>query len=537
MAIAKKLEDELSHSCPSSSSSSPSSLNEALLNSTMRIIGFPVHVHIKDGSIFSGIFFTISVENEFGIVLKNAKLTKKGTSKSNVASGKIVETLVILSSNIVQIVAKRVSIPSNVAVNIESAMADFPSRPRSSIAANKSNKSGVDRRSNNYRRNSAKHENRLENKAKTLKSGKDQEPRGLSPSCTGDAVKEPGRRVEIGLAQNNHHPNFLNHQRQAGGRLLKCSKQKTDVHEEDNVDAQSLSSSFSRTSEPVKPTAQEKVMPEPSSNGFHGAAERPSSTESSSSHTTALDEKSEMSQGLVASTNRQATDHVKKAKDFKLNPGAKIFSPSVTKRPSSTAGGMTPVVANMGYVPSNTPMLHVPEAVQPKIGINPFLPHAPYTSLAAGSPGNGSQFPQHMVGPTTVNTGQPHRFTSPYHSVQATPMLVNPNPQVMVGRPGQLMYVQPISQDLVQGAPPHHSHLPSRPLFPPQQLQYPKHQGLIAATGQPMQLYAPQPFAVNGHHQPYAIMPTDIPVMQPPFPTNRSMQIPVPNGFYGTKFL
>lgn len=41
-----------------------------------------------------------------GIVLKNAKLTKKGRSKSNVASGKIVETLVILSSNIVQIVAE-----------------------------------------------------------------------------------------------------------------------------------------------------------------------------------------------------------------------------------------------------------------------------------------------------------------------------------------------------------------------------------------------------------------------------------------------
>lgn len=62
--------------------------------------------------------------------------------------------------------------------------------------------------------------------------------------------------------------------------------------------------------------------------------------------------------------------------------------------------------------------------------------------------------------------------------------------------------------------------------------------GLIA-TGQPMQLYAPQPFAANGH-QPYAVMPTDIPLMQPPpppFPITRSMQIPVPNGFYGTKFL
>lgn len=61
MAIAKKLEDETSRSSPSSSSS----LNEALLISTMCIIGLQVHVHIKDGSVFSGIFYTISLENEF----------------------------------------------------------------------------------------------------------------------------------------------------------------------------------------------------------------------------------------------------------------------------------------------------------------------------------------------------------------------------------------------------------------------------------------------------------------------------------------
>jgi len=62
MAIAKKLENEISRSSPSSSSSS---LNEALLISTMCIIGLQVHVHINDGSVFSGIFYTVSLENEF----------------------------------------------------------------------------------------------------------------------------------------------------------------------------------------------------------------------------------------------------------------------------------------------------------------------------------------------------------------------------------------------------------------------------------------------------------------------------------------
>ena len=41
-----------------------------------------------------------------GIVLKNAKMTKKGKSKANVASGSVVETLVIMSPNIVLVVAE-----------------------------------------------------------------------------------------------------------------------------------------------------------------------------------------------------------------------------------------------------------------------------------------------------------------------------------------------------------------------------------------------------------------------------------------------
>ncbi|XP_024011190.1 LOW QUALITY PROTEIN: uncharacterized protein LOC18018824 [Eutrema salsugineum] len=404
MAIAKKLEVEISHSYPSSSLSS--SLNEALLISTMCIIGLQVHVHLKDGSIFSGIFYTISVENEFGIVLKSAKLTKKGTNKANVVSRKIVETLVIMSCDIVRIVAEGVSLPCDFGGNIEVQML---SRPLQTLLPSLS----------------LVH-NRLENKVKALKSGKDQEPRSLSPSCTKDAIKDPGTKKEIGIAQNKHHPSFMNHQRQAGTRILKCSKQNTDVHQEDNVDSQSSSSSLDSTSERVQPTEQEKNMPEHSSNGSPEAAKRPSLTEKSSP----LDENSEMNKGFVASTN-------------KLQP--------------------------------------------------------------------------------TQATTDP--FTSQYHSVQATPPIF-----LMVGRSGQLMYMQPISQDLVQGAP-HYSHLPSRPLFPPQQqFQYSKHQNA------PVQLYAPQPFAAS-EHRPYELMPTNIPVMQSPFPTNEPMPILVPNGFFGPKFL
>jgi small nuclear ribonucleoprotein (snRNP)-like protein len=99
MGNARKVEDDDNNNNNKSSSS-------VLIAATMCIIGLQVHVHVKDGSVFSGIFFTASVDNGFGIVLKDARITKKGTSISNVASGSVVDTLVILSSTIVQIIAE-----------------------------------------------------------------------------------------------------------------------------------------------------------------------------------------------------------------------------------------------------------------------------------------------------------------------------------------------------------------------------------------------------------------------------------------------
>jgi hypothetical protein len=41
-----------------------------------------------------------------GIVLKNATMIKMGKSKSNVGNGVVIDTLVILSGDLVQVVAK-----------------------------------------------------------------------------------------------------------------------------------------------------------------------------------------------------------------------------------------------------------------------------------------------------------------------------------------------------------------------------------------------------------------------------------------------
>ncbi|MED6161816.1 hypothetical protein PIB30_064321, partial [Stylosanthes scabra] len=89
-----------------------SSLSEALLLTTMCIIGLPVDVHVKDGSVYSGIFYTASVDSDYGIVLKKARMTKKGKGTTNVGKEDLVDTLVVLSRDLVQVVAKEVMIPA-----------------------------------------------------------------------------------------------------------------------------------------------------------------------------------------------------------------------------------------------------------------------------------------------------------------------------------------------------------------------------------------------------------------------------------------
>jgi len=473
MGNARKVEDDDNNNNNKSSSS-------VLIAATMCIIGLQVHVHVKDGSVFSGIFFTASVDNGFGIVLKDARITKKGTSISNVASGSVVDTLVILSSTIVQIIAEGVSLPSNVTTannEVGSATETLPSEPRL-CAANKSTN-----------------------------------------------VSTQGRG--------------FNHKRQAGAQILKRSVQIPEVYQQDNIDIQSSSSSLDSMSERVKPIEEDNLMPEPLSNGFHNAAAKPSSTDNLLSESTPVDDTLELCRGRVAASSTASVpiQAVKKPKEFKLNPEAKIFSPSYTKRLPPSPVGM-PHVGNIAYIPSNTPMLPVPEAIYPEVVNNPYVPQAPppskfvpYGNVTAGHAVGGFQFPQHMIGPT-VNRAQPQRYTAQYHSVQAAPMLVNPSPQVMVARSGQLVYVQSVSQDLVQGTPPL-SPMLSCPLPTAQHVQYLKHQGVVAA-GQPLPLCVSLPFTTGGP-QPYGI-PTQFPAMQqPPFPTNQPMTVAVPNGFY-TKF-
>lgn len=88
-------------------------LNDRLLLVTMLLIGQPVEVQVKNGSIYSGIFHTANIEKDYGVVLKMARLTKDGSAKGGAkdmfkdsARKAPVKTLIILAKDLVQVIAK-----------------------------------------------------------------------------------------------------------------------------------------------------------------------------------------------------------------------------------------------------------------------------------------------------------------------------------------------------------------------------------------------------------------------------------------------
>ncbi|KAL5548348.1 hypothetical protein UlMin_003579 [Ulmus minor] len=475
-----------------------SSLSEALLFATMCIIGLPVDVHVKDGSVYSGIFHTACFENGYGIVLKKARMSKKGKGNSNVANGGLIDTLVILSGDLVQLVAKGVLLPAdgidgNVAGNNTEAVVDMVISKEHATNDMEITKSTVDIKRYDQIRNSVQNENGFAQGLMPPSARKGHEGRNLPLEV------EPGKRDGINLPEKS----------------LEASSDPSPQH--------------------VKTDYQCCEMPT-SADTLSSAASSVVSTSKGSPVGVA----SESCRSSVATSTKtgpvQISESNRSAKESKLNPGAKIFSPSSTKPMSATPLAVQ-TVAGMGYMPSNSPMVPVP-AAHSEVGSSPFTSHPsipvkiiPYSNLAAGNGVTVSQFTQPIVG-HVGNRTQPLRHAG-QHPMQAGPGYMHPNPQtVMVGRLGQLVYMHPLSQELVPGMTAISSPY-ARPLSSPHQVQFPKQQG--AQGGQAMQVCLAPPLMVNGQ-QPYS-MPRHIPILQPPLPANRHIQVPGPNGLFGSKIL
>ncbi|KAI4306092.1 hypothetical protein L6164_029401 [Bauhinia variegata] len=481
--------------------SSPS-LCDALLFATMCIIGLPVDVHVKDGSVYSGIFHTASIDRDYGIVLKKARMTKKGKGKANVGKEDLIDTLLILSGDLVQVVAKGVVLPAdgvggNITGNDEAVVHTTFCSEVPTCEAEKTTGSLMDKKHTNQSRNKS-HLNPLGNSLEIDSEKADEISLQKVKATSGSSINQ--RQVKDGDDKSK-------------GQTDNC-KQNFEFFKEEITDK-----NHSPSSNHEMLTCLTKVE----------------ATENENTHVTSKPPVIGLSCNY-APLSVKAGDHYERyVSEFKLNPAAKIFSPSSMN--TNSANPTFSTVANIAYVPSSSPVVPV-AAIQPEVGFNTFVsrPSVPvkvaqYGNLPIGNGGSSPQFSQPIVG-QLAHRAQPLRYAGHYNPVLAEPAYLQPSsPAAMVGRSGQLVYVHPVSQDLVHGATGI-SPVTARPLSNLNHVQFPKQQG--AAVGQPMPLGVPPPVFATGQ-QPFALQ-NHIPLLQPTFPAVRPIPVPGSNGFYSPKF-
>ncbi|XP_039060116.1 polyadenylate-binding protein-interacting protein 3-like [Hibiscus syriacus] len=94
------------------------SSRDRLVFLTTCLIGHMVEVHVKNGSIYTGIFHATDAEKDFGIILKMARMIMEGTSQGNKAVTDFVskaptKILIIPAKELVQVIAKDVAVTSD----------------------------------------------------------------------------------------------------------------------------------------------------------------------------------------------------------------------------------------------------------------------------------------------------------------------------------------------------------------------------------------------------------------------------------------
>ncbi|QHN94863.1 polyadenylate-binding protein-interacting protein 3 isoform X2 [Arachis ipaensis] len=99
--------------CKGGGYESPS--HDRLVYVTTCLIGHQVEVQVKNGSMYSGIFHATNADNDFGIVLKMARLIKDGSLKGQKSSAEPVskapsKILIIPAKELVQVIAKGVAV-------------------------------------------------------------------------------------------------------------------------------------------------------------------------------------------------------------------------------------------------------------------------------------------------------------------------------------------------------------------------------------------------------------------------------------------
>jgi len=70
-----------------------------------------VEVQVRDGSAYAGVLHTACVDDGYGVVLKKAKKIANGKGDANLSLGAFVDTLVVHPDDLVQVIAKGLTLP------------------------------------------------------------------------------------------------------------------------------------------------------------------------------------------------------------------------------------------------------------------------------------------------------------------------------------------------------------------------------------------------------------------------------------------
>ncbi|KAL6651433.1 hypothetical protein ACP70R_010358 [Stipagrostis hirtigluma subsp. patula] len=415
------------------------SVCEALLLATLCMVGLPVEVQVRDGSAYAGVLHTACVDGGYGIVLKKARKVAKGKDDTNLALGAFVETLVVLSDDLVQVIAKDLLLPiKGVCRTLDCNMmaASGSLKPRTS----------------------------------------DREDQKMSKP----EILSPLKQVE------------------------KCST--ADREYDTSIKTNALTNGNATSG--ISPTG-------PKVGGVTSSATATSMVASDVKNT--------------QTTNNSAAKIVRSskttAKESKLNPSAKVFSPSFA---SSRQVLVAAPPVNSNYISHS--------AAEVPTGIPVFesnsVPGGPslsskvhYNNLPSANYGISPQYVHSIMGQSTARL-DPARVGTPYHPVQVGAAYPSSSPQPVVpGKFGPVVYVHPVSQDAMHGTL---SHGWSHPvLLNSYQASLQKFQGNAP-------VYVAPPVMATGNLP--LVVPSPAPLVQP-FQAIRPIMIPTASSMVPAKYM
>ncbi|CAD6259515.1 unnamed protein product [Miscanthus lutarioriparius] len=310
-----------------------------------------------------------------GVVLKKAKKIANGKGDANLSLGSFVDTLVICPDDLVQVIAKGLSLPlKGVCKPLDSNM----------VAASGSLKPQTS------------HANDL----------KMSETENISPLMQAEKYASVGQEKNTSVKKNGQNSGSTTSLSSSTGHAGPCfSKHKVDVVTSSAIAAPVVASD-------VKP-----------------------------------------SKPVNNSVTKIVTSSKTAAKEFKLNPCAKVFSPSFASSRQVLAATAPVDTYYISHSAPEAPM-GVPVYESKSVsGISPLSNKVHCSNLSPANYAISPQYVQSIVGHNASRL-DPARVGTPYHPMQVGATYTTPSPQpVMTGKFSPVVYVQPVPQDAMHGTP------------------------------------------------------------------------------------